>query len=289
MVKISDGAAKRQAPSFRLLVAFGPNHSAMPMVAESAEIRSFSHPKTSATVLDVVAAGALAGKRVLDVGAGEGYFSSLLGKRAQAQNLDPRAVVHACDLHPQQFRYPQVDCRAIDAQGRLPYDDESFDAACSIEVVEHLENQFHLARELYRVVKPGGRAVITTPNILNINSRLRALVSGFGLLFNPLPLTGHAAIHASTGHIHPVSFYYLAYMFHRAGFRTVNIHFDRYKSSAIAWLAVTWLPLCLGSMLFRAKFAHKHPDISRENAGLIALINRPAMLCARTVIVEGVK
>lgn len=253
------------------------------------EIRSFSHPATSAKVVDLVTAGNLGNRRILDVGAGEGYFSSLIGKRALASGLDPKAVLWACDLHPGQFKYDAVACQAIDAQGRLPFADGSFDAVCSIEVVEHLEDQFHFARELFRVTKPGGSAIITTPNILNINSRLRSLASGFGLLFNPLPLTGHAAIHASTGHIHPVSFYYLAYMFHRAGFSSVNIHFDRYKSSAMAWMALAFVPVFVGGWLFRWKFARKHPDIARENRGLIRLINSRGMLTARTVIVEGIK
>jgi SAM-dependent methyltransferase len=252
-------------------------------------IRSFSHPATSAKVVELICNGDLGAHRILDVGAGEGYFSSLVGARAAAQGFDPRNLVCACDLHPEQFKYNAVDCLKIDAQGLLPFSDDSFDAACSIEVVEHLEDQFHFARELYRVTKPGGRAVITTPNILNVNSRLRALFSGFGLLFNPLPLTGHAAIHASTGHIHPVSFYYLAYMFSRAGFSTVRIHFDRFKTSAMAWLVLTYIPIALGGWLFRMRFARKNAIAATENAPLLRQINSWGMLTARTVIIEGIK
>jgi SAM-dependent methyltransferase len=259
------------------------------MSPSAPEIRSFSHPATSAKVLELVVGGDCKDKRILDVGAGEGYFSSMVGQRAAAQGIDPRTVVCACDLHPEQFKYGAVDCLKIDAHGRLPFSDDSFDASCSIEVVEHLEDQFHFARELYRVTKPGGRAVITTPNILNVNSRLRALVSGFGLLFNPLPLTGHAAIHASTGHIHPVSFYYLAYMFRRAGFSQVKIHFDRFKTSAMAWLVLTYIPIAIGGWLFRIRFSRKNKITAAENSFLLRQINSIGMLTARTVIIEGIK
>jgi len=38
------------------------------------------------------------------------------------------------------------------------------------------------------VLKPNGLMVVTTPNVLNMKSRLRYLVSGFANLFGPLPV-----------------------------------------------------------------------------------------------------
>ncbi len=45
-----------------------------------------------------------------------------------------------------------------------PYADASFDAVTSIETVEHLENPFHFAREIARLLKPGGVLILSTPN-----------------------------------------------------------------------------------------------------------------------------
>ncbi|HEX9705783.1 MAG TPA: methyltransferase domain-containing protein, partial [Gemmatimonadales bacterium] len=206
-----------------------------------------SHQTTNQRVFELVAGGDLLATRVLDVGAGEGYFSRLLGEHVKSRfAVPPATVLRACDLYPALFRYPDVSCDPIAADGRLPYPDGSFDVACSIEVIEHLEDQFAFARELHRVLKPDGRAIITTPNVLNLNSRVRTLHSGLAVLFDPLPLASPDPVHTS-GHIHPIPFYYLGYVFHRAGFRQLRVHYDRTKKSAVAWL------LLLAPFIFPAR------------------------------------
>lgn len=45
-----------------------------------------------------------------------------------------------------------------------PYTDGQFDVATSIEVLEHLENPFHFAREVHRILKKDGVLIFTTPN-----------------------------------------------------------------------------------------------------------------------------
>ena len=46
----------------------------------------------------------------------------------------------------------------------LPFADSSFDLLVSIDVHEHLQRPELLVAEFVRVLKPGGRAVVTTPN-----------------------------------------------------------------------------------------------------------------------------
>lgn len=252
------------------------------------EIRHLSHATTNDTVFRLVAAGGFEGARILDVGAGEGYFSQLVGEYLKERGVAPATVLRACDLFPAMFHYPDVPCDAFDAAGTLPYPAGAFDAVCAVEVIEHLEDQFHFVRELYRIVKPGGRAIVTTPNLLNINSRLRYLATGFWLLFDPLSLTSTNPVH-TTGHIHPITFYYLAYIFHRAGFRTVRVHFDRHKRSAIAWTVLLSPLLLLGRVGFAARVRRKGPDVYAENAALLAAQNGWGMLTSRSIVIEGVK
>lgn len=248
-----------------------------------------SHTATNHRLLELVAPLLDRGARVVDVGAGEGYFSRLLGERVRTtRQVAPAEAVRACDLYPEYFRYADVPCDPIDAGGTFPYADASFEVAVSVEVVEHLEDQFHFLRELYRVVKPGGRAYVSTPNLLNVNSRLRYLHSGFWLLFDPLPLSSHDPRHTS-GHVHPVTAYYLAYLFARAGFTDLRIHFDRHKRSAAALAALTWPVRALPNVLFERRLRRKQPESWRENRALLAQLNSWGMLTSRSVIVEGRK
>ena len=61
---------------------------------------------------------------------------------------------------------------------RLPFDDDSFDAIVSQEGVEHLENLPGFFRECRRILVDGGHLWITTPNFMDISSRLAFLLSG---------------------------------------------------------------------------------------------------------------
>lgn len=60
----------------------------------------------------------------------------------------------------------------------FPYDDNTFDVITNIEVIEHLENPYHFLREVARILKPGGRLILSTPNPLHIYNRLSFLLRG---------------------------------------------------------------------------------------------------------------
>jgi SAM-dependent methyltransferase len=252
-------------------------------------IRPISHRSTNDKVLQLVRPLLKPGVKVADIGAGEGFFSQLLGQYVESSlGLEPAAIVSACDIFPQYFRYPSVPCLAISRDGRLPYADESVDIACSLEVVEHVEDQFEFARELHRILKPGGTVFISTPNVLNVNSRWRTLHSGFAVLFDPLLLSSADPVHTS-GHINPVSYYYLAYQLVRAGFRSTSVEYDRFKTSARFLLIICGPVIWLGNLLFRRRLSSRKPDVAAENESILRGMWSVDMLTSRSIIAIGRK
>ena len=108
------------------------------------------------------------GKDVLDVPAGNGDTAQLM--------LEMGARITASDLYPEFFRYPAIECVPANLNGALPFADASFDFVICQEGIEHMPNQLHLFQELNRVLRPGGRAIVTTPNYSNLRTRLSYLL-----------------------------------------------------------------------------------------------------------------
>src|SRR5262245_13695112 len=105
----------------------------------------------------------------LDVGAGTGRLIELFRERFGVRSW-------ACDYTAQLMKLPGQKVEIADLNHeKLPYANEKFDLVTATEVVEHLEHYREALREFFRVLKPGGLCILTTPNILNTNSRLRSL------------------------------------------------------------------------------------------------------------------
>src|SRR5258706_4208175 len=226
--------------------------------------KGWSNPKTSETVFRLLDAE-LDWKtaRVADVGAGRGALSYRLSEFLRdEQQLEPREHVFPCDLIPASFEVETLECRQTGADGRLPFEDAHFDATISIEVIEHVEDQFAFLRELVRITKPGGLIVVTTPNTLQMGSRLRTLATGFPTLFDPLPLAVHDP-RMCGGHIHPISPYFLAYTALRAGMVEPQPVHDRRKNSASALALLTPSVRIARRVWQRPRLARQQPQLPR--------------------------
>ena len=113
-----------------------------------------------------VIAGYLKGKalRVLEVGPGEGWLSGLLIKRGHRVVAVDLTGAWSTELSGAPA--PQKTMGRITA---LPFADGTFDAVVAAEVVEHIPEMDVALKDLARVLRPGGHAVITVPyqEILN--------------------------------------------------------------------------------------------------------------------------
>ena len=106
-------------------------------------------------------AAEVVGGLVLDAGTGEGYGGQLLrdaGARTVAGiDLDLATLRHLAVAHPQ---VSPVRANLVD----LPVRTGAADAVVSAQTVEHLWDQRRFVSECARVLRPGGRLVLTTPN-----------------------------------------------------------------------------------------------------------------------------
>lgn len=243
-----------------------------------------STPNIYAAVLRLVDTRAAARpfRKHLDVGAGHGELIRLVRERFKAESA-------ACDYTDQLMKLPgqRVEIANLNSQP-LPYAANSFDLVTATEVIEHLEHFRETLREFFRVLEPGGMCVLTTPNILNLNSRLRFLWFGFGNLFGPLPVK-HGALFSTGGHINPVSYFYIAHALMDAGFERVEWTVDKPQRSAIPKLVLLWPFIrTFGALAYRRE-AEKYRTVDANNAPLVRAMNASAMLLGRTIVVAAVK
>jgi len=98
---------------------------------------------------------------MLEIGCGEGRGVSLLKEKVKSYTgLDKiQEVVDVLSAaHPQaEFKQAVIP--------PLPFADASFDSIISFQVIEHIKDDKKYLQEIARVLKPGGIALITTPNI----------------------------------------------------------------------------------------------------------------------------
>ena len=119
----------------------------------------------------------------------------------------------------------------------LPWPDQTFDVVISTEGIEHLENHYLFLRELYRILKPGGTLVLTTPNITAMRSRVRFLGSGFfGRDARPLNEAARHPLH----HIGLATFSELRYELHVSGFQIKEARHTHVKP--ISYLYAIYVP-----------------------------------------------
>lgn len=103
----------------------------------------------------------ISGMKLLDAGSGTGWFSAEAVRRG--------ASVTSMDVGENLLNEVAKKCESTRVVGsilELPFPDNSFDFVVSSEVIEHTPRPYDAIPELYRVLKPGGILVLTTPNKL---------------------------------------------------------------------------------------------------------------------------
>jgi 2-polyprenyl-3-methyl-5-hydroxy-6-metoxy-1,4-benzoquinol methylase len=249
------------------------------------KLQQFGHPATYPKILSLLRLKP--GSRILDVGAGSGYFSRELIRAGYA--------VHATDAPNGlvQFGAEEVPFSPCDlnAPGDLPFEPGSFDAVVCIEVVEHLENHYSLVRKCYRVLVPGGSFIITTPNILNLASRVKFLLAGSYPMFGYQYEMCHGGkYHRPQAHISPCSYWQLRHALHTNGFRIVRVATERLRRSSLflapliplIWWC-TWRDALKDDKKFGAEQRPRKKELAKHMLSGAVLFGKSLIICAEKV------
>ncbi len=215
---------------------------------------------------------------LLDVPAGEGALAARL--------IAAGFAVTCCDLYPEIFRLEGVSIRQGDLNRDLPFADQSFDYVTCLEGLEHIENPQQAIREFARLLRPGGTVIVSIPNILNIEERLKWLLYGYTSHFKPMTRAQVARLRAEydnreeiAAHVNPIGYSELRYILEKNGFQIARAYRDKPKAN-------TWLywPVVLLIRLI----AKLTPADKRAKRWTEELVSDEVLLGGNTLIVHAV-
>jgi SAM-dependent methyltransferase len=214
------------------------------------------------------------GARLLDAPCGAGALASvLLGRGFDVIGAD----VEGSAEHLLGPRFAHADFNQ-----RLPWPDAHFDAIFAIEGIEHLENRFFFLREARRILRPGGRLILTTPNVVALRSRVRFFASGFYHRDSrPMDESQHRPLH----HIGLATFSDLRYALHTSGFSLDEVRATHIKP--VSWPYAVFVPWMFLYTLaaFRKE---KDPAQQARNRTIRRTLFSPALLFGENLLLVAV-
>jgi methionine biosynthesis protein MetW len=99
---------------------------------------------------------------LLDLGCADGEVTARIARGTQVARI---VGVELIDRLADAARARGIEVVSADLNARLPFDDASFDVIHSNQVIEHLANTDNFLREIRRLLKPDGYAVVSTNNL----------------------------------------------------------------------------------------------------------------------------
>jgi len=175
--------------------------------------------------------------RVLDVPTGTGILADRLRKIG--------FEVSCCDIDPSYFSISDLTIQVGDLNQSLPYPSASFDFILCVEGLEHLENPFNAIYEFSRLLKPKGKVFLTLPNYLNIERRMRFLITGlFSKIPSPRKLGKDRFEHLWMLHLTPLTYPILKLVMEHSELKILLVEKDKEKKRMKWLLPVVWIIRC---------------------------------------------
>jgi SAM-dependent methyltransferase len=205
------------------------------------------------------------GKVVIDMPAGNGVTSEIL--------LELGSKVEAFDLFPEYFLVKDIECRKADIMQGLPVPDGHADFVICQEGIEHFSDQVKAFTEFNRVLKKGGKLIITTPSYSNLKARLSYVLfesEYFHKLMPPNEIDsvwfGHSDNNKEVyyGHIFLLGMQKMRVIGKVAGFKISKINFMRINKTSLFLLPFNYPFIFLSSWYTYYKLLRKSRPEERE-------------------------
>ncbi len=226
--------------------------------------------------------------RVLDLSAGRGEIASVLaadGCRVRGTHFRPDDYKLANAPPPMS---PGVTIDAgVDLMRPLPYPDGAFDLVVLCEVAEHLPTEIPVVAEIGRVLAPGGRLVLSTPNVARLHSRWHFLFTGTHKLIRRRAGWDLAADDLYAYHINPIDFPLLHTLLHQARLSVERVDVTLFKAKH-AWMFLLY-PFVWVATRFETRKHRSGAEHARGEEDLFRWMMRPAMLVSEQLLLTARK
>ena len=222
---------------------------------------------------------------ILEIGPGKGALSKAIRDALQAAGINYE--IECGDIEPQQINDQKLgfECRFVNAQDKFNLD-KQYDIGIIVELIEHIENPFHLIREFAGILNPGSMLIVTSPNILSLASRLRFFFTGcydyFRRPYNEYWL--------NMGHVNPINPLQLMYILRKNGFEDIAVTTN--KGTLNSMLLLPFAPL-----IYLFSFLHYILRENREggteqknrNRKTLRTLMSPGLLLGKIAIYKAIR
>ena len=157
------------------------------------------------SILDLIEVDAKA--KIIDLGCADGEFALKIAEKAGTEEIYGAEFLEEACLRA---KARGIKVYFADLNENLPFENESFDVVHANQVLEHLPETDRFVKEVHRILKPGGYAVISTPNLASFHNifslflgkqPFSAHVSNEVILGNSLD-PKHGMLHENKGEVH---------------------------------------------------------------------------------------